>query len=68
MPRRTTAALAAVSVSAILAACTGTAGDSSPEDAAGGGIPPQSTTSPAPNLGASDGAYPDSDSAGEAQQ
>lgn len=67
MHRRLPAVIAAA-LALGLASCTGTGGDSSPEDAAGGGDSGQSTVSPAPNLGESDGAYPDSDSAGEAQQ
>ena len=46
-----------------LAGCSG--GDSSPEDAAGGGVPPQSSVSPNTNIGRSEG-YPDADAQQEA--
>lgn len=58
MHRRLPAALSALAMAAALAGCYG--GDSSPEDPAGGGIPPQSSVEPRTNIGQSEG-FPDAD-------
>lgn len=46
-----------------LTSCSG--GDSSPDDVAEGGVPPQSSVSPQGNIGQSEG-YPDADAQQEA--
>lgn len=58
MHHRLPAAVSALAMAAALAGCYG--GDSSPEDPAGGGIPPQSSVEPRTNIGQSEG-FPDAD-------
>lgn len=65
MPTRLSALAAAFLVVFTLAGCAG--GDSSPDDAVEGGIPPQTSISPRDNIGQSEG-YPDADAQQEATQ
>lgn len=63
MRTRPSALLSAAVLALALTGCSG--GDSSPDDAAEGGVPPQSSVSPQGNIGQSEG-YPDSDAQQEA--
>lgn len=63
MRRRLAIVLSGLLLVAGPAGCYG--GDSSPEDAAGGGVPVQGDVTPRQNVGQSDG-YPDFDSGQEA--
>ncbi|HWH31318.1 MAG TPA: hypothetical protein VNU01_01460 [Egibacteraceae bacterium] len=63
MRRRLPATVSALAMAAAVAGCSG--GDSSPEDAAGGGIPPQSSVEPRTNIGQSEG-FPDAGAQQEA--
>lgn len=65
MPTRPSALAAALLLVLTLAGCSG--GDSSPDDAVDGGIPPQSSVSPRDNIGQSEG-FPDADAQQEATQ
>lgn len=59
--------LTVLTVAGLLASGGCYGGDSSPEEPAGGGVPPRGEAPQDGNVGQSEG-FPDSDAAGEAQQ